>query len=218
MPATRKPDNPILRQIRLHPALLLGLGAAGLAIVVAQNLLAMLNSWLCGWTAGAVVYVAVVVYRMTGATPASMRRRAEEVDEERSWILLMALAAAIVALAAVLVDLADARVSFNKATDAAIATISIVISWLFIHIVFTQHYAHEFYMERIALHFPDTKQPNFWDFAYFSFVIGMTYQVSDVSVSNTAFRKLVIAHALLSFLFNTVILALVISFAATLAS
>ena len=73
-------------------------------------------------------------------------------------------------------------------------------------------------MQRLGLVFPQTAEPGFWDFIYFAFVIGMTYQVSDVSVSTTHLRKIIIVHGLLSFVFNTVILALVISFAAGLAS
>jgi uncharacterized membrane protein len=204
--------------LRHRPGTLAGVATAGLTGAVASHLLAPLDGWLAGWVAGALVYMAISLVRMTHSTPHSIRKRAALLDESRAAALAIAMLAAVIALFAVLVDLADARVSFSRSVDVGIAIAAIAVSWFFIHLVFTQHYAHEYYMQRLGLVFPQTAEPGFWDFIYFAFVIGMTYQVSDVSVSSTHLRKIIIAHGLLSFVFMWVILALVISFAAGLAS
>ena len=100
-----------------------------------------------------------------------------------------------------------------------------VSSWFLIHTVFAMHYAHGYYRDEDegpdfasagGLEFPNEKEPDFLDFAYFSFVIGMTCQVSDVQVSSQGMRRLALVHGLLSFVFNTVILALSINLASGL--
>ena len=96
--------------------------------------------------------------------------------------------------------------------------LTILSSWFFIHMIFALHYAHEFYGERggkkSGLKFPDDEDPDYWDFVYFSFVIGMTAQVSDVAVTSKGIRQTVTAHAIVSFLFNVSLLALTINIAA----
>jgi uncharacterized membrane protein len=104
---------------------------------------------------------------------------------------------------------------------------TVVSSWVLVHTVFTMHYAHAYYRklddeqessEGEGVEFPNEKEPDFLDFAYFSFVIGMTCQVSDVQISSRAIRRLALVHGLLSFVFNTVILALTINLSSGLAS
>ena len=100
------------------------------------------------------------------------------------------------------------------------AVLTILISWVFLHTLFTIHYAHHFYGgadEESGLKFPDgIDEPGYWDFLYFSFTIGVAAQTADVAVSSTSMRKLTLLHAVLSFLFNTTILALAINVGASL--
>lgn len=97
---------------------------------------------------------------------------------------------------------------------------TIVLSWTFIHLVFAFHYAHEYYgsddKQTPCLVFPGAEKPRYWDFIYFSFVIGMTAQVSDVTTATTEARTLVLTHSIVSFFFNTAILALGVNLAASL--
>ena len=100
---------------------------------------------------------------------------------------------------------------------AALAIGTVVLSWTFIHTIFALHYAHEFYGEgrhRNGLHFPGEGQPDYWDFVYFAFVIGMTFQVSDVAVVHKSVRRLVVVHGVLSFFFTTAIIAMSVNIAA----
>ena len=102
-----------------------------------------------------------------------------------------------------------------------LATITIVLSWAFIHTIFALHYAHEFYGERGAkqisgLQFPGDEKPDYWDFIYFSFVIGMTSQVSDVAVTARLIRRTVAAHGVVCRSSSTsTLLALTVNIAAS---
>jgi uncharacterized membrane protein len=91
-----------------------------------------------------------------------------------------------------------------------------LLSWAFIHTIFALHYAHEFYdVTAGGLAFPQgSADPDYWDFVYFSFVIGMTSQVSDVAVTSKELRRIVTAHGMLSFVFNAALLALTVNLAA----
>ena len=97
--------------------------------------------------------------------------------------------------------------------------VTIVLSWAFIHTIFALHYAHEFYDEDAprggGMAFPGgEEEPDYWDFVYFSFVIGMTAQVSDVGITSKQIRRTVTAHGIVSFLFNAALLALTVNLAA----
>jgi uncharacterized membrane protein len=96
---------------------------------------------------------------------------------------------------------------------------TILLSWSFIQVMFAFHYAHEFYAEHRGaaggLGFPGKEAPDYWDFLYFAFVIGMTEQVSDVTVRSKLMRRTVLAHGLLSFVFNFALLALTVNLAAS---
>ncbi|MEI9804579.1 MAG: DUF1345 domain-containing protein [Pseudolabrys sp.] len=105
-------------------------------------------------------------------------------------------------------------------TDAAahslLAMVTILVSWAFVHTIFTLHYAHEYYGERRdgiigGLEFPGDKVPDYWDFLYFSMVIAMTSQVSDVNITSKVIRRLATVHGVLSFFFNLTVLALTVN-------
>jgi uncharacterized membrane protein len=94
-----------------------------------------------------------------------------------------------------------------------------MLSWFFVHSIFAVHYAHEFYgdtgRKSSGLNFPGDDQPDYWDFMYFSFVIGMTSQVSDVAVTDKRIRQTVGLHGVISFFFNVALLALTFNIAAS---
>lgn len=107
----------------------------------------------------------------------------------------------------------------------ALAAATVTASWFLVHTLLAVHYTHLFFAMRAGaatsqfaqgLDFPEEQDPDFLDFAYFSFVIGMTFQISDVRITSRPIRRVVLVHSLLSFAFNTVILAFSINLAATL--
>ena len=106
----------------------------------------------------------------------------------------------------------------------ALVAVTLFMSWLMTHVTFAFRYAHEFYANDVGgpdvdggLDFPGEKSPDYLDFMYFSLVLGMTFQVSDVQITSRKFRRVAALHGLLSFLFNTVIVALTVNIAAGLA-
>ena len=146
-------------------------------------------------------------------------------DESRVIIFLVVLVATIASLlAVVLLITSKSGDSAAKLWELPIAIIGMMCSWILVHTIFTFRYAHIYYDNNeidfgksgSGLDFPGDKEPNYLDFAYFSFVLGMTFQVSDVSIHSKRLRKLALLHGLISFGFNTVVVALTINIIAGL--
>lgn len=164
---------------------------------------------------------------MLRATPEKMRRNAQSQDEGRVVILSLITAAACASLLAIGFMLNDTKeVPTNVLIlHIALSLVTIIGSWLLVHTIFALHYAHGYYQDGSktlseckanGLDFPSDIEPDYWDFLYFSFVIGMTSQVSDVEVSSRKLRRLALVHGVLSFFFNTAILAMSINIIAGL--
>ena len=97
-----------------------------------------------------------------------------------------------------------------------LAGVTILLSWTFMHTIFALHYAHEYYArgDKRCLSFPGEEAPDYWDFVYFSFVIGMTAQVSDVGITDKIIRRTATVHGIVSFVYNTALVALMVNIAA----
>lgn len=225
MPASRdKVRRPpaLVRIVRARPRLFM-CGAVG---AVVPALAAFFTSWkpatrlLAGWDIGVVLYLVLVVQMMWRSNVHRIRRRAAQQDEGQFTILALTVAAALASLAAIFAHLggSPAAARGRQPIDLALPGLTILLSWAFIHTIFALHYAHEFYDETASggLAFPgDNQEPDYWDFVYFSFVIGMTSQVSDVSVTSRQIRRTVAAHGITSFVFNAALLALTVNLAAS---
>jgi uncharacterized membrane protein len=175
-----------------------------------------------GWDVGAVVFLALLLTMMAGATPAVMRRRALQEDEARWAFLALMAGAAFFSLFAILGIMPEAKKAggWEMAGLSLLGAVTILLSWLVAHGVFAVHYAHEYFYEiehhqAPGIQFPGTDDDrgelDYWDFCYFAFVIGMTAQVSDVQVRTRHWRRMVLAHGIVSFLFNAAILGLSIN-------
>jgi uncharacterized membrane protein len=178
-----------------------------------------------GWIVGVAVFMALTILAVRGAGPEQLRRRARLQDPRRWIITLLVVAAAAVSLLALGASFAKeaGETGTGLALRLGFAALTIIASWTLTHTIFALHYAHHFYgddetreglQDRGGLQFPGNDPPDYWDFLYFSYVVGMTCQVSDVQVTSRAMRRLVLAHGVLSFFFNTVILALAVNFVA----
>jgi uncharacterized membrane protein len=208
----------IVRAVRARPRLFL---AAVLGIVIG---LLLPSEWrvttrlLVTWDVGVGLYLALAFQAMAKADIARIRRRAAMLDEDRIAFLILTAGAALATIAAIVAELGDKETARAPA-HLALAIVTIVLSWAFTHTIFALHYAHEFYVENRyedgGLAFPGKEQPDYWDFAYFSLVIGMTSQVSDVAVTAKGIRRTVLAHGVVSFFFNVALLALTVNIAAS---
>ena len=211
-PAKIKAKRPayLIRVGKGHKRLFVSI-AIGLAVMVALPV-APVTRALIGWDIGVLIYlVAAIVVMSSCSTIAQMKSNAAAQDEGALAILVLTAAAGMASLIAIFAELAALeRTSPQYGLYIALAVSTVVLSWTFVHTIFALHYAHDFYGEghqRNGLRFPGEEQPDYWDFVYFAFVIGMTFQVSDVAVASRAFRRVVLVHGIISFAYNTAILA-----------
>ena len=210
-----------LRFVRTHWRLFLS-GAIGFISIflMPKEEWRLVTRMLVGWDIGIGLYLALCFWMFSHCDRDHIRRQAVLQDEGRYIIPLLTVVAALASLAAILIEL---RTAAGRTTRdpwlLTLAIVTILFSWTFIHTIFTLHYAHEYYTDRPGkrrgLDFPGDERPGYWDFVYFSFVIGMTSQVSDVGVTSSKIREIVAAHGLVSFVFNVALLALTINIAAS---
>jgi uncharacterized membrane protein len=200
-----------------HRPVLLAAGGLG-ALVAGVGWLLTLRlqtAVLVGWCVAVLAYAVPILVLMHRQTPAQMKRRAEALDEGEAAVLAASLAAAIAALAAVGWYLAS-RDGPAQPGEVVLSLLTIALSWLFVHLLFAVRYAHEYWQAGGGLDFPGDEEPAFGEFLYFALTIGMTFQTSDVAVTKRLLRQLTLVHALVSFLFNVVILAAAVNVAAGL--
>jgi len=211
----------LVRVVRARPRLFssTALGILVSAVLVATTRWRTATSILVGWDIGIMVYLALAFTMMGSSDVQDIRRRAAEQDDGQFAILILTVAAALASLIAIFAELSRSGTAGGRAAaHIALAALTIVLSWAFIHTMFALHYAHEFYddSESRGLAFPGgNAEPDYWDFAYFAFVIGMTSQVSDVGVTDREIRRTVAAHGVVSFFFNAALLALTVNIAAS---
>ena len=210
----------LLRIIRSRPRLFSS-AALGILVTLALALvpgLRPVTRFLLGWDVGVGVYLALAAHMMVGSDVHRIRRRAPTQDEGGATILALTVLAALASLAAIFAHLGSGDGLGRPLGRLVFVAVTIWLSWTFIHTMFALHYAHEFYDRHDGggMAFPGgEKEPDYWDFVYFSFVIGMTSQVSDVGVTSKAVRRTVIAHGVVAFFFNVALLALTINLAAS---
>lgn len=151
-----------------------------------------------------------------------MREYAERNDANRALLLAIPVAVSLVVLVAVFSELQEKASSRPGTITLIIATLS--LAWLFSNMVYALHYAHMYYTpadidldsdgvrdDHGGLEFPATKEPNYWDFIYFSFTLGMTFQTSDTALTHTRMRRITTLHCLAAFVFNLGVLAFTIN-------
>src|SRR5215475_15884670 len=174
---------------------------------------------LMGWDLAALIYLTMVwfaVYRMNAEVTARMAGREDPSNPVAELVVVAASIAALVAVAFALVR-AGQTTGSTKAMLIGLGTISVVVSWLVVHTVYMLRYARSYYGEPTGgIGFNEEDDPAYLDFAYFSFTIGMTFQVSDTNISRKDIRRLALHHALISYLFGAVILATAINVFASL--
>jgi len=210
--------TPFTRFWRLHIRLC---ASTVFGIAVALGLL--LLPWrpatriLIGWDSGVVLYLMLISKLMARESIAKIRERAAVEDEGAIALLVLTTAAAIASLAAVVAELGQSPTAYQVTLGIG----TILLSWAFMNTIFALHYAHEYYGEgedqRIGgLVFPEDEAPDYWDFLYYSLVVAMTAQVSDVQITSKVIRRLTAAHGVISFFFNVTVLALTVNIVSTL--
>ncbi len=172
---------------------------------------------LAGWDAFAALYLVLAYVMMLRCGVAHIKRSAIVQDDGRFLILLLTALGAFASLAAIVFELGASN---NSTSGLFFAVVTIALSWAVVHTAFSLHYAHDFYRGKTpgGLQFPSGDghvDADYWDFVYFSFVIGMTAQVSDVGITDKIIRRTATVHGIISFVFNTALLALMVNIAAS---
>ncbi|MBC3376508.1 DUF1345 domain-containing protein [Pseudomonas sp. SWRI92] len=209
------------RLARTHPRLscatIIGL-AAGL-LIPADSIISQI---LIGWNVGVWTYLVLMFWLTVRAKAPDVQRIAEREDENAGLVLLMVCIAALASLATITFELAGSRdlQTAAKLLHYGVTALTVIGSWLLIGVIFSVHYARLYYTwegKEPALRFAEgLTTPNYWDFLYFSFTIGVAVQTSDVGVATRQLRKIVLAQSLIGFVFNTAILGFSINIAAGL--
>ncbi|MEZ5762939.1 MAG: DUF1345 domain-containing protein [Xanthobacteraceae bacterium] len=201
----------ILRtRLRLAVAIVLGVAA----FLLLPGNIRTVSRALIAWDIAVSVYLVAACLTIARTDVATIRRHATEFDDGRFAVLVLTAAAALASLGAIIAEIGGAG---RDAWQIALVVATITLSWTLIHTTFALHYAHDYYRTSKpgGLVFPDEDRPDYWDFVYFSFVIGMTAQVSDVGISDRIIRRTATAHGVVSFVFNTTLLALTVNLAAS---
>ena len=212
---------------------LYGAAVIGVAAYLAMAFLPGIAGWSAAlkpalaWDLTAIAYLIPTITIIRDPDRVRMRKRAKAIDIglwEIVAIVTLAGAFSLFAVGGVL-ERAKELQGAERALHLCIGVLTVFLSWVTLHIIYAVHYAHLFYdpAERKGdggvlggLEFPGTKEPDYWDFVYFSLVIGMTCQVSDVQVTARHMRHLVTAQGIIAFFYNTVIVALAVNIAAGL--
>lgn len=190
--------------------------------VIATVVTGSLGEWTyaptVGWCVSALTYSSMVWARVARLDPAETRARASREEPARGvadLLVVLLSVASLFSVAFVLVQAAQAS-GIGKGLLATLALVSVALSWILLHTLYTLRYASQYYTAGKGIDFNQDRPPQYTDFAYVSFTLGMTYQVSDTDITNHTVRATVLRHTLLSFVFGSVILATTINLVAGL--
>ncbi|ODT02435.1 MAG: hypothetical protein ABS58_17475 [Mesorhizobium sp. SCN 65-20] len=200
-----------------------GLAALAVALLLKQQL-----AYAIGANAFFVTYTALVLREMPALSADFLSRRAQEADEPVGIIFLVTIGIVAVAVGSLFLLMNASKVA--SSADLAFSLLSLPLGWFTLHAMASVHYAHLYWKgdrsETTSTHsrkpvgglvFPGTDRPVGWDFLYFAVVIGMTAQTADTAISTTAMRRAVMVHSVLSFFFNTIIVAAAVNLVVSLA-
>lgn len=206
---------------RLAPVRFLGfLGVTIVAVPVATLLLGWRHGVMAGFDLGALEFLASLVPLVRCAHADGMRAYAARNDANRALMLVVSIAVSLTVLVAVGSELVEKGAP--RATAIVLIVATLALAWTFANMVYALHYAHIFYTQAEpggdraegdlkGLDFPDTEEPTYWDFIYFSFTLGMTFQTSDTQMTTTRMRKTAVFQCLAAFVFNLGVLAFTIN-------
>jgi uncharacterized membrane protein len=212
----RKLPKPV-RVVYARPRTFISIAIGIVAFFLMPGSLRLVTRLLISWDIFVTFYLVLAYIMMFRCNLAHIRRNAVLQDDGRFLILLVTALGAFASIAAIVFELGASQ---RSGPQLALATLTIALSWATVHTTFALHYAHDYYRgaKPGGLQFPSGDQhdhADYWDFVYFSFVIGMTAQVSDVGITDKTIRRTATAHGIISFVFNTALLALMVNIAAS---
>jgi uncharacterized membrane protein len=218
---TIKTDKRVFYRLDAHYRLMISLVVSAIVFFSIRENYSLPAVILFTWISFALVVIILDWIIIATSHPREVRKIAKLQDSSRAFIFLFVLAASIASFGAIVFLLKSTKghgTTVNEHILLAIA--AVIVSWWLLHTIFTLKYAHQYYDTDTddgkakpggGLEFPGNEEPDYLDFVYFSFVLGMTFQVSDVVITSKHIRRQATVHGLLSFAYNTAILALSIN-------
>jgi uncharacterized membrane protein len=210
-------------QVRARPRLATAVVVGAFAFFALPTSLAVATRALAMWDIGGGLYLVLAWILMGRASVAHMRWRARLQDAGAAAVLTLTIVAAVASLAAIVLELSGLKAisPARQGLHVALSVLTFAVSWLLVHTTFALHYAHVYYVSGGGeggrpLEFPQQDVPVYMDFLYFAMIVGMTSQTADVAIASTRMRRIAMAHGMISFVFNTSLLALTINIAAGL--
>jgi uncharacterized membrane protein len=218
--------NPIKRnllfRIDAQHRLLIAVIVGAIVFTVAYPSLTPPELALTTWIGAALTIILLNWITILGTHPREVKKIAKLQDSSRALLFGFIITAAVVSLVAIIFLLKESKSlsEVQRNGHILLAIAAVFVSWWLVHTIFSLRYAHLYYdvdtddggtRQGGGLDFPDTKEPDYLDFMYFGFVVGMTFQVSDVVITSRRLRRLCLLHALIAFAFNTAIVALSIN-------
>ena len=206
-----------VRMVYGRPRMFFSIAVGIVAFFLLPDSLRLVTRLLIGWDIFASFYLALAYVMMFRCDHSHIRRNAILQDDGRFLILLVTALGAFASIGAIVFELSA---SHRGASELTLATVTVALSWALVHTSFALHYAHDYYRgaKPGGLQFPSGDEhdhADYWDFVYFSFVIGMTAQVSDVGITDKIIRRTATAHGIVSFVYNTALVALMVNIAAS---
>ena len=209
-----------------HSRTAISVVAGVLAYLLLPDGLGFTTRAVIAWDLGSFVFLvfAAVLFSREGDDASMAENAIQQQDGEWTmfWVTLAGVAFSFVALTSVLAEAKDMH-TFARGLRVTLVAATLLISWLTTHVIFAIRYAHEYYTTSHGaakidggLDFPSDDTPDYWDFVYFSLVLGMTFQVSDVQITSRKLRRFATVHGFVGFVFNTIIVALTVNIAASL--
>ena len=182
------------------------------AIVAAEKLGDQPLGFMAAFDVAALVFILLCLFLLRIRDPQEIERLAKENDGGRTLLLVLTGIVMAVLLLSIAAETVGQRPEpFTK----VLIILTLVVAWVFSNTIYALHYAHLAYVDPAAgchgLEFPDTKFPLYWDFVYFAFTLGMTFQTSDVTITGEHMRRIVTLHCLAAFFFNIGVLAFTIN-------
>ena len=214
---------PGMEGLRRHARLIAGVAAMVVTYFAVPGPMRTATRALIAWNVGCWLFLALIGVMIFRATRDSLRVHAAQEDENQWMLLLIAVVGAAAALAAIVWELGPVKdmTGLLKAEHIALVAATILSAWTFTHVMFALHYAAHYYAPdedgvREGLRFPEDDSPGWGEFLYQAFVIGCACATADVNATSKAMRRSCLAHGVVAFLFNTIILALTINIGAGL--
>ena len=196
------------------PRFILFLVALAIGVAAGTHFLGRLEGTMAGFDAAALVFFAAIAELFNDEAD-EMRQAARRNDANRALLLILTVAVSLVILITVATELRQKQALDGASIALIIATL--FLAWTFSNVIYALHYAHIFYSRDATgsdsggIDFPGTKLPDYWDFVYFSFTLGMTFQTSDSDLTSTQMRRTVVFHCLAGFVFNLGVIAFTIN-------